>query len=549
MATPVLHCFEEYQKARISFVQTIAELSTHQQNVEALYSAGVMSLLKPSLLDVVPSIQQSAALAIGRLANYSIDLSCSVAENDIIPQLTYSLPRQNRFFKKAACYILKSVSQHSVELAQMIVNAGALEPLVLCLDEFDPSVKEAAAFALGHIAKHNESLARQVVEARAVDSLLLCLQEPELVLKRVASQTLANICKHTEQLAQPVAENGLDVICSYVNYTDTAIKRNVCNLLANICKHSNELATLVMSKLTNPQKLVNCLKDPDEIVKQNAAMCIGEIVNKSPECAQEICNAGAPLILVNYIANSKASKKLYAIISLGYMAGFSDRTATMLINANALEVLKNSLENDIEQVKCACCFALNLIGRHSAQHANEVVNSGVLETMLFYFMDKKTGDDLKEKAKKALIEIIKKCSNLNNLEPLLHVSNDDILYPVLNQYATYLKDNQTELSNFARNGGLNKVLSIKNTLKEPLQHLANEICSYYPTEIINYYNPEYAKILLDKIGVEDSAPKEPENKEEEQEEANPKDAKKDDKNKGVNKVDKKAADTKGGKKK
>ena len=548
MATPVLHCFEEYQKARISFVQQIAELSTHQQNVEALYSAGVMSLLKQLLLDVVPSIQQSAALAIGRLANFSIDLSRSVAENDIIPQLTYSLPKQNRFFKKAACYILKSVSQHSVELAQMIVNAGALEPLVLCLDEFDPSVKEAAAFALGHIAKHNENLARQVVEARAVDSLLLCLQEPELVLKRVASQTLANICKHTEQLAQPVAENGLDVICSYVNYPDTAIKRNVCNLLANICKHSNELATLVMSKLTNPQKLVNCLKDPDEIVKQNAAMCIGEIVNKSPECAQEICNAGAPMILVNYIANSKASKKLYAIISLGYMAGFSERTATMLINANALEVLKNSLEKDIEQVKCACCFALNLIGRHSAEHANEVVKSGVLKTMLFYYMDKKTGDDLKEKAKKALIEIIKKCSNLNNLEPLLHVSNNDILYPVLNQYATYLKDNQTELSNFARNGGLNKVLSIKNTLEEPLAHLANEICSYYPTEIINYYNPEYAKVLLDKIGVEDSAPKKEENKEEEQEEVNNKDQKKDDK-KGVNKVEKKGADNKSGKKK
>jgi HEAT repeat protein len=549
MASPVLHCFEEYQKARISFVQTIAELSTHQQNVEALYSAGVMSLLKPLLLDVVPSIQQSAALAIGRLANYSVDLSRSVAENDIIPQLTYSLPKQNRFFKKAACYILKSVSQHSVELAQMIVNAGALEPLVLCLDEFDPSVKEAAAFALGHIAKHNENLARQVVEARAVDSLLLCLQEPELILKRVASQTLANICKHTEQLAQPVAENGLDVICSYVNYTDTAIKRNVCNLLANICKHSNELATLVMSKLTNPQKLVNCLKDPDEIVKQNAAMCIGEIVNKSPECAQEICNAGAPLILVNYIANSKASKKLYAIISLGYMAGYSERTATMLINANALEVLKHSLENDLEQVKCACCFALNLIGRHSAQHANEVVNSGVLKTMLFYYMDKKTGDDLKEKAKKAIIEIIKKCSNLNNLEPLLHVSDRDILSPVLNQYATYLKDNQTELSNFARNGGLNKVLSIKRTLNEPLLHLANEICSYYPAEIINYYNPEYAKILLDKIGVEDSAPKEEENKEEDQEEINNKDGKKDDKNKGVNKVEKKGGDNKGGKKK
>ena len=106
-----------------------------------------------------------------------------------------------------------------------------------------------------------------------------------------------------------------------------------------------------------------------------------------------------------------------------------------------------------------------------------------------------------------------------------------------------------DLSNFARNGGLNKILSIKNTLEEPLLHIANEICSYYPTEIINYYNPEYAKTLLDKIGVEDSAPKEEENKEEEQEEVNNKDAKKDDKNKGVNKVDKKGGDTKGGKKK
>ena len=39
--------------------------------------------------------------------------------------------------------------------------------------------------------------------------------------------------------------------------------------------------------------------------------------------------------------------------------------------------------------------------------------------MLFYYMDKKTWDDLKEKSKKAIIENIKKCSNLNNLEPLL----------------------------------------------------------------------------------------------------------------------------------
>ena len=524
----VLSCFEDYQKARISFVQTIAELSTHQQNVEALFSAGVMKLLKPLLLDVVPSIQQSAAIAIGRLASYSEDLSRTVAENDIIPQLMYNLGNQNRFFKKAACYIIKSVAQHSVELAQLVVDAGALDPLISCLNEFDPSVKEAGAFALGHIAKHNEILARQVVEARAVDSLILCLQEPELILKRVASQTLANICKHTEQLAQPVAENGLDIICSYVNYTDPAIKRNVCNLLTNICKHSNELATLVLSKLTNPQKLLNCLKDTDEIVRQNAAMCIGEIVNKSPESSQAIVSAGGPIVFVKYISECKGKPRLYGIISLAYMAMYNENTAMMIIEAGGLDVLIRALNNDIMQVKAACCFALNLIGRHTPQHANEVAKTGVFEKILFYFMDKSSSDDLKEKAKKAIVEIIKKCSNLYYLEPLLHVSNNEILIPVLDQYVTHLKDNHTELANFAKNGGLRMLLGMKSKLEEPLFHIANEICSYYPEEIINFYNPEYAKKLMDKIGIEDSAPKIEENNvtEEENKEEDKKDSSK-----------------------
>lgn len=70
-----------------------------------------------------------------------------------------------------------------------------------------------------------------------------------------------------EQLAQPFAEDGLDIICSYVNYIDTVQKSFY--FIGNICKHSNELEILVIPKLTNPEKLVNCLKGPDEIVKQN----------------------------------------------------------------------------------------------------------------------------------------------------------------------------------------------------------------------------------------------------------------------------------------
>ena len=51
----------------------------------------------PSPFSQVPSIQQSAALALGRLANYSDDLAEAVVGNEILPQLVYSLSEQNRF--------------------------------------------------------------------------------------------------------------------------------------------------------------------------------------------------------------------------------------------------------------------------------------------------------------------------------------------------------------------------------------------------------------------------------------------------------------------
>lgn len=60
-----------------------------------------------------------------------------------------------RFYKKAAAYVLRAVAKHSPELSQSVVASGGVDALVLCLEEFDPGVKEAAAWALGYIARHN----------------------------------------------------------------------------------------------------------------------------------------------------------------------------------------------------------------------------------------------------------------------------------------------------------------------------------------------------------------------------------------------------------
>eukprot|EP00249_Psilotum_nudum_P028890 c3887_g1_i2 orf=2-454(-) len=145
----ILHVLETYQKARVVFVQTIADMATKPQNVEVLYNAGVIQLLKPLLLDTVPQIYQTAALGLGRLAGYNEEIAEAMVSQNVLPQVIRSFVEQNRYSKKAAATVLRAVAKHTPSLAQSVVDSGSLEHLVLCLEEFDPTVKETGASALG----------------------------------------------------------------------------------------------------------------------------------------------------------------------------------------------------------------------------------------------------------------------------------------------------------------------------------------------------------------------------------------------------------------
>ena len=99
------------------------------------------------------------------------------------------------------------------------------------------------------------------------------------------------------------------------------MKRNICQLLGNITKHSPDLSTQIMAKINNPQKLLNCLKDSDDIVKKNADYWICEIVNKSPENVQAIVSAGGPGIIVDFISNKKRRSKVwYMVLRSNYVS-------------------------------------------------------------------------------------------------------------------------------------------------------------------------------------------------------------------------------------
>ncbi len=53
-------------------------------------------------------------------------MSEAVVENQVLPQLVNSLGQQNVFYKKAACFVLRSLAKHNVALSKAIINSGTL---------------------------------------------------------------------------------------------------------------------------------------------------------------------------------------------------------------------------------------------------------------------------------------------------------------------------------------------------------------------------------------------------------------------------------------
>ena len=497
----ILLPFQMYEQARAAFAKSIADLAQRSENVMVLNSAGVMPLLRPLLIDPVQSIQTSAALAIGSLANFSENIAESVVQNDIISQLIYSLSNQNRFYKKSSCYVLRAVAKHSAQLAEDIVRSGALPPLIHNLSDMDYQVKEAAAWALGYIAKHNKELAGQVVEAGAIDNLILCLQEPEVTLKRAAVQTLSFISDHSEELAKQISDHGIDIIAHYLNYNDTQLRRNICLLLGNIAKHSVDLSLIVWNSLPDPKILLGSLMDPDQQIKRNIAFCICEIVNKGPQNAQKFVDIHGLGVLVDFIANVKGEPRRYGINALGFIAAHDEKLAEAAIDAQAVVYLKNALETETSsEIVGAACYALGQIGKHAPKHAGKVAEQQVLALMLSKVLQTEgvpDEQDLNKKARNSLQKIILNCRDLKALEPLIKIAPSDILVSILEQYRKYLKDDKDFKRDFVSEGL--KYLQIKKCEKDCPKEVSDAIDRVnenFSQEVINLYSPQYGEKLL-----------------------------------------------------
>ncbi|NXS54923.1 SPAG6 protein, partial [Brachypteracias leptosomus] len=429
-------------------------------------NSGVMALLRPLLMDVVPSIRQNAALALGKLANYNDDLAEAVVKENILPQLVRSLPEQNvrhhlnytlPFFLCCICQGEKWLAQGSVTHSHLITFLGPTE------------------------------LSQAVVDAGAVPLLVLCIQEPEIALKRIAASTLSDISKHSPELAQTVVDAGaIAHLAQMILNPDAKLKCQVLSALSQIAKHSVDLAELVVEAEIFPVVLT-CLKDSDEYVKKNGATLIREIAKHTPELSQLIVNVGGVAAVIDCIGSCRGTVRLPGIMMLGYVAAHSENLSMAVIVSKGIPPLCACLlEEHEDHMKAAAAWALGQIGGHTPEHARAVAAANVLPTLLAMYMDKHSSEDLQTKAsaKRALKNILQKCTCFPALESLLHDAPPNIMKYIVGQFSKVLPHDSEARRLFVTTGGLKKVQEIKAEPGSLLQEYINTINNCYPEEVV-----------------------------------------------------------------
>lgn len=499
-ARVVVQLFEQYQKARSQFVQSVADLANRQSNIECLYTTGVLQLLRPLLVDTVPSIRLGAAVAVGRMANGDEKFAETIVRNDIIPELLQGLENQNKYFKKAALFIVRSVAKHNPEMADIVTQAGGLDAAVMCLEDFDQSVKEAAVWVIGYIARHSPTLAQEVIDTGAVPLLVLCMQEPDICLKQVAASAFSDIAKHSSAHATAVVDAGaIPNLAKALSNIDPKLKRQVLNALANISKHSTDLAELVVEAEIFPETLVH-LSHPDDEVKKAAAVLIREIAKHTLELAQLIVNTGGIAALLEEISCTKGSNRLPAVVAIGYICAHNDQLALAVINAKGLLFLSDVLCSETEfHILAAAVWSIGQCGKHTPEHANCVAACGMFYRILQLYNCVKSPEDLKQKCKCALKQILQKTLDTSALELMLDESPPNILKYVLGQFSKILPNDPRARRAFVASGALQKVQMIQAEPGSTLMEYITIINCCFPEEVVQYYSPGYPDSLLEKV--------------------------------------------------
>ncbi|KAK2508096.1 hypothetical protein MC885_018038 [Smutsia gigantea] len=184
-------------------------------------------------------------------------------------------------------------------------------------------------------------------------------------------------------------------------------------------------------------------------------------------------------------------------MTLGYVAAHSENLAMAVIISKGVPQLSVCLAEEPEDhIKAAAAWALGQIGRHTPEH---VTVTNTLPVLLSLYMSTESSEDLQIKSKKAIKNILQKCTYLPALEPFLYDAPPNILKHVVGQFSKVLPHDSKAQQLSVTSGGLKKIQEIKAEPGSLHQQYINSINNCYPEEIVRHYSPGYSDTLLQRV--------------------------------------------------
>ena len=150
--------FHRYERDKCAFVAAVADAACAEGAAAPLATLGAPELLLPLLCDPCPTVAQTAAFALGRIAGHSRAVASDVAGKGVMATLQQRLRAverkaaadpdgagaEARATRRAVTAMLVSLARHSPELAAEAAAQGGVELAVECLASCDTETRESS---------------------------------------------------------------------------------------------------------------------------------------------------------------------------------------------------------------------------------------------------------------------------------------------------------------------------------------------------------------------------------------------------------------------
>lgn len=529
----ITQTFERFNREKLIFVQTVAELCRHEANARSLADVDGPILLHSLLSDASCRIRCSAALAVGRITQNSQQIaeyfvSCGsvpVLLTQLASTLTSSVPdatnqaRRERLALRRACLLaLRGIGRHTSALASTIIENDGISVAIDCSKTLESDGKEGALWLLEALISQSPEAGRRLLAQQGVTVLLECLSSSESSIGRGSAAVIASLCRQDALAAEAVVDNGgLETFSSILSGTgstapDTVsspsseasrMARQIILSLCSIAKTRADLADEVLSKGIVARIVEISAQSPrDHLLQRHACAALRDIARHGVKQAigvLDTTNALHQLILC--IGTLKGNDLLPGVMAIGFLAAHKDLAGQVVVGGAILPLVHILQAETLDHVRSAAVWAFGQLGRHTRALASTIASTGVLTLIAALETSPTSSEDLSSKCNKALTGIIKHLDDLRRLESLLQCTLTKVsAEQCLSKISELLRVHPHTKAGFVQSGGLRTVQMIAEAAPSGVFSQAIlAITDQFPQEVVNYFSPAYNAALLEKL--------------------------------------------------